>query len=60
MLELTKPKLVICQASNLASIQQALIDINLDIPIYMFGEPTDGVKSVNEILLPTGIEQNFE
>lgn len=61
MLGIGKPKVIICELDRLNTVQSALREKQLSIPIITFDKSSEeGVQCIDEYLLPTGNENNFK
>lgn len=59
MFSVTTPKIVFCDNDNLETVRVALKLSKLDVPIYTFGEPVDGVRNATELFKATGSEDLY-
>lgn len=59
MFQQTKPKIVVCDYDIYLRVKSALKNIKNDAAIFTIGKVT-GAKSFDELLEPTGIEDQFE
>lgn len=56
----TKPKLVFCDFTVHSKVQDALHDVNNDAAIYTTFDEVAGVASADDLLKPTGDEENYQ
>lgn len=59
MFNLTKPSLIFVDSENIDILEEALIELNLSVPIYVFGDDHKNYRNVEELLQETGIESEF-
>lgn len=59
MFGLTMPKIVFCEARNIGYVREALLGVDLNVPIFTFGEKVDGARLVDSLLGKTGTEEDF-
>ncbi|XP_041776994.1 probable 4-coumarate--CoA ligase 3 [Anopheles merus] len=60
MLRLTQPKMVFCDDDNVEVVRQAVCSVlDREIPIYVFESQRDDVKHAEDLLIPTGKEEQF-
>lgn len=59
MLALTLPKIVFCETRNIDFVREALLGIDLNVPIFTFGDKVDGSGIVDDLLRKTGTEEDF-
>lgn len=61
MFEQTKPKLVICDSDQVSKVREALSELRNDAKVYSisYGESSEDFLSFNELIEPTGSEDNF-
>ena len=55
----TKPKIVICDNDVYNKVKQALDAIESNAEIYLFNERESGIKCLDDLLKPTGHEDEF-
>ena len=55
----TKPKIVICDNDVYDNVKQALDAIESNAEIYLFNERISGIKCLDDLLEPTGHEDEF-
>ena len=56
---LTKPKIVVCDNDVFDNVKEALVAIESDAEIYLFNERISGHKFIDDLLEPTGHEDEF-
>lgn len=59
MFNQTKPKLVVCDSDVYHTVKQALENIKIDAIIYTNGREIPNVNCFEDLLTPTGIEDEF-
>lgn len=59
MFNLTKPSLIFVDSENIDILEEALLELNLNVPIYVFGDDRKHYHSVDELLKETGFESEF-
>ena len=59
MFSLTKPKIVVCDNDVFDNVKEALVAIESDAEIYLFNERISGHKFIDDLLEPTGHEDEF-
>lgn len=60
MFRITKPKLIICDCSNVGIVASSVADAGLSAAFYTFDGPTEHSKAVDELLEETHVEEEFE
>lgn len=58
MLKITQPKMVFCESSNVDRVREALEQLALDLPVYLFDDNSNGL-SVEDLVAETGNEEDF-
>ena len=56
---MTKPKVIFCDDDNITRVREGMNKINLDVPIFVFGQKVDGTRHVEELFIETGTEKAF-
>lgn len=59
MLQLVKPKLILCDISVLETLNSALQELRMDRPVFTFDGSADGVQNVEVLFNETDVE-SFE
>lgn len=59
MFSITRPAIIFADADNVEILKSAIKEINLNVPVYVFGEKIDAAASVNEFFQDTGLEKKF-
>uniref|UniRef100_A0A182K5K1 AMP-dependent synthetase/ligase domain-containing protein n=1 Tax=Anopheles christyi TaxID=43041 RepID=A0A182K5K1_9DIPT len=60
MLRLTQPKIVFCDEANVEVVRKAVRSVfDGEIPIYVFESKRDDVRHAEDLLKPTGREEQF-
>lgn len=59
MLDMTKPKLIFCDADVIGVVQESLKSLNVSTPIYTLGGTVNGARSADELFAETGNEDDF-
>lgn len=58
MMQLTKPKLIFCDAENITTVREALKQLHTSVPIFTFDDKVDGARLVDELFIDTGTNIN--
>lgn len=58
IMQVTKPKLMFCDACNILAIQGALKKLDSIIPIFTFDNDVEGARLVDELFVDTGVNIN--
>lgn len=58
MMELTKPKLIFCEADNLTTVRESLMQMHISVPVFTIDVMVEGVRFVDELFIETGIDIN--
>lgn len=58
MLNLTKPKLIFCDADNITTVREALKQLQISVPIFTFDRKVDGAGLVDDLFIETGTNIN--
>lgn len=58
MMKLTKPKLIFCEADNITTIIEALMQMGISVPIFTFDVTVKGARLVDELFIETGSNIN--
>ncbi len=56
MLQLAKPKLIVCDFSIVETLKEALRELRMDRPIYAFDGSSDGVQNVEVLFDETDVD----
>lgn len=59
MLRITKPKLIFCDVDKLPAVRESLKELEWNLIIFTFNGKTEDSRSVNELLVKTGREDEF-
>lgn len=55
----TKPSVVFCDADSYKEMSEALKQSKLDAKVFIFGAHVDGVESIHNLFVETGLESEF-
>lgn len=58
MFKFSRPSLVFADSDNMKTIEDALHELNINVPIYVFGDQKHN-RSVTELFVETGTESQF-
>ncbi|XP_055523863.1 probable 4-coumarate--CoA ligase 1 [Wyeomyia smithii] len=59
MLEKVKPSVVFCDQETLDEMQESIKMANINPVVFVFGEKVDEFRHVEELMIPTNIEEKF-
>lgn len=59
MFSITRPAIIFADPDNVEILQSAINEINLNVPVYVFGDRVDVAASVDVFFQDTGLEKNF-
>lgn len=59
MLRITEPKVIFCDADNIARVRKALRTLARVVPIFTFDRKVDGARLIDDLLHETGTENQF-
>lgn len=58
MMRMTNPKLIFCHGDNIATVREAMMQLNISVPIFTFEGNVDGARHVDELFIDTGTNIN--
>lgn len=58
IMRMTKPKLMFCDADNILTVQEALKQLDLIVPIFTFDREVEGAQFVEELFIDAGADIN--